>query len=212
MVDRIRDSATDVIINLTAGLGGDWMQSAENPALPGPGTDMLSADERLEHIDLCRPDICSLDCGTLNFGDGDNIYISTPPTLRHMAQKIREWGVKQELEVFELGHIRFARQMIQEGLIAGPAMFQLCLGIPWGADQSVDALKVIKDHLPHDALWAGFGVSRMQMPIAAAVVAMGGNVRIGLEDNLFLERGVLATNGQLVTRIVEIIDRMGEGF
>ncbi|SHI57927.1 Uncharacterized conserved protein, DUF849 family [Shimia gijangensis] len=209
VVDRVRDSDTDVVINLTAGMGGDWIQDADNPAMPGPGTDMISAEERLIHIEECRPDICSLDCGTLNFGDGDNIYISTPPTLRYMAEKVREWGVKPELEVFELGHIRFARQMIKEGLIADPPMFQICLGIPWGADQSVDTMKVMKDHLPHDASWAGFGISRMQMPMAAAAVAMGGNVRVGLEDNLFLDRGVLATNGQLVTRAVEIIERMG---
>lgn len=209
VVDRVRDSDTDVVINLTAGMGGDWVPDANNPAMPGPGTDMISADDRLIHIKECLPEICTLDCGTLNFGDGDNIYISTPPTLRHMAEKVREWGVKPEMEVFELGHIRFARQMIKEGLIADPPMFQICLGIPWGADQTVETLKVMKDHLPHDASWAGFGVSRMQMPIAAAVVAMGGNVRVGLEDNIMLDRGVLATNGQLVTRVVEIIERMG---
>lgn len=209
VVDRVRDSDTDVVINLTAGMGGDWVPDANDPAMPGPGTDMISAEERLLHIEACRPDICSLDCGTLNFGDGDNIYISTPPTLRRMAEMVREWGVKPELEVFELGHIRFARQMIDEGLIADPPMFQICLGIPWGADQSVDTMKVMKDHLPTDASWAGFGISRMQMPMAAAAVAMGGNVRVGLEDNLFLDRGVLATNGQLVTRVIEIIQRMG---
>ena len=209
VVDRVRDSATDVVINLTAGMGGDWVPDAQNPAMPGPGTDMISPEDRLVHVQECLPDICSLDCGTLNFGDGDNIYISTPPTLRRMATLVKEWGVKPELEVFELGHIRFARQMIKEGLIADPPMFQICLGIPWGADQSVDTMKVMKDHLPQDASWAAFGISRMQMPMAAAAVAMGGNVRVGLEDNLFLDRGVLATNGQLVTRVIEIIERMG---
>lgn len=209
VVDRVRDSGTDVVINLTAGMGGDWVPDAENPAMPGPGTDMISADDRLIHIDECRPEICSLDCGTLNFGDGDNIYISTPPTLRHMAAKIREWGVKPEMEVFELGHIRFARQMQAEGLIDDPAMYQICLGIPWGADQTLETLMAMKSHLPTDASWAGFGISRMQMPMAAAVVAAGGNVRVGLEDNLFLDRGVLASNAQLVTRVVEIIERMG---
>ncbi|QOF75071.1 3-keto-5-aminohexanoate cleavage protein (plasmid) [Aminobacter sp. SR38] len=209
VVDRVRDSGTDVVINLTAGMGGDWVPDAKNPAMPGPGTDMISADERLIHIDECRPEICSLDCGTLNFGDGDNIYISTPPMLRHMATKIREWGVKPEMEVFELGHIRFARQMQAEGLIEHPAMYQICLGIPWGADHTVESLAAMKAHLPVDASWAGFGVSRMQMPMAAAVVAMGGNVRVGLEDNIFLARGQLATNEQLVTRVIEIIERMG---
>jgi uncharacterized protein (DUF849 family) len=209
VVDRVRDSDTDVIINLTAGMGGDWVPDADNPAMPGPGTDMVGPEERLVHVEECLPEICSLDCGTLNFGNGDLIYISTPPTLRKMAELIKEWGVKPELEVFELGHIRFARQLISEGIIADPPMFQICLGIPWGADQSVDTMKVMKDHLPPDADWSSFGISRMQMPMAAAAVAMGGNARVGLEDNIYLDRGVLATNGQLVTRVIEIIERMG---
>ena len=209
VVDRVRSSETDVVINLTAGMGGDWVPSADDPSLPGPGTDMIGPLERLTHVQQLLPEICSLDCGTLNFGDGDNIYISTPPTLRKMAEFTKQWKVKPELEVFELGHIRFAKQMIAEGLIAEPPMFQICLGIPWGADQSVDTLKVMKDDLPSGASWAGFGISRMQMPIAAAAVAMGGNVRVGLEDNLYLDRGVLATNAQLVDRVIGIIERMG---
>lgn len=209
VVDRVRDSGTDVVINLTAGMGGDWVPSEADPSMPGPGTDMISAEERLTHVYECQPEICSLDCGTLNFGNGNEIYISTPPMLRQMAALTKEWGVKPELEVFELGHIRFATQMISEGLIAEPPMFQICLGIPWGADQSVDTMKVMKDHLPSGASWAGFGISRMQMPMAATAIAMGGNVRVGLEDNIYLDRGVLATNGQLVTRVVEILERMG---
>ncbi len=209
VVDRVRDSGTDVVINLTAGMGGDWVPSDEDPAMPGPGTDMISAEDRLAHVHECLPEICSLDCGTLNFGNGNEIYISTPPMLRHMAALTKEWGVKPELEVFELGHIRFATQMIHEGLIAEPPMFQICLGIPWGADQSVDTMKAMKDHLPQGANWAGFGISRMQMPMAATAVAMGGNMRVGLEDNIYLDRGVLATNGQLVTRAIEILERMG---
>ena len=209
VVDRVRSADTDVVINLTAGMGGDWVPGADDPAMPGPGTDMVGPLERLAHVEELLPEICSLDCGTLNFGNGEEIYISTPPTLRKMAELTKEWGVKPELEVFELGHIRFARQMIAEGLIADPPMFQVCLGIPWGADHSVDAMKTMKDHLPADAVWGGFGISRMQMPMAAASVAMGGNVRVGLEDNLYLEKGVLASNGQLVERAVEIIERMG---
>ena len=196
VVDRIRDSGTDVVINLTAGMGGDWTPSDDNWAMPGPGTDMVGPDERLAHVKDCLPEICSLDCGTLNFGNDNSIYISTPPILRRMAALTKEWGVKPELEVFELGHIRFARAMQAEGLLADPPMYQLCLGIPWGADQTV-------------ASWASFGISRMQMPMAAAAVALGGNVRVGLEDNLFLDRGVLATNAQLVERVIGIITRMG---
>jgi uncharacterized protein (DUF849 family) len=208
-VDLVRASDTDIVINLTAGMGGDWVPDENDPSMPGPGTDMIGADERLTHVKQCLPEICSLDCGTLNFGNDHDIYISTPPMLRRMAGLVQQWGVKPELEVFELGHIRFARQMIEEGLIDNPPMFQICLGIPWGADQTVDTMKAMKDHLPLGASWAGFGISRMQMPMAAAAVVMGGNVRVGLEDNLYLDRGVLASNAQLVQRAVEIIERMG---
>ncbi|WP_338550431.1 3-keto-5-aminohexanoate cleavage protein [Roseovarius phycicola] len=208
-VDLVRASDTDVVINLTAGMGGDWVPSEDDPALPGPGTDMIGPEDRLAHIKACLPEICSLDCGTLNFGNGEEIYISTPPTLRRMAQLTQDWGVKPELEVFDLGHIRFAKAMIEEGLIDAPPMFQLCLGIPWGADQTVETMAAMKAQLPPGASWASFGISRMQMPMAAAAVALGGNVRVGLEDNIWLDRGVPATNGQLVARVTEIIERMG---
>ena len=209
VVERIRDSENDVVINLTAGMGGDWVPSEENPSMPGPGTDMIGPEERLAHVKEIHPEICSLDCGTMNFGNGNEIYISPPVYLREIASMIQEWGVKPELEVFELGQIRFAKQMIKEGLINEPPMFQICLGIPWGAEQTVDSMKVMKDELPTNASWASFGIGRMQMPMAAAAVAMGGNVRVGLEDNLYLEKGVLASNDQLVTRVIEIIQRMG---
>ncbi|MBL6602943.1 MAG: 3-keto-5-aminohexanoate cleavage protein [Proteobacteria bacterium] len=209
VVDKVRSSDTDVVINLTAGMGGDWVPDETNPAMPGPGTDMIGPEERLAHVIALKPEICSLDCGTMNFGNGNEIYISTPAYLRRMAEIVQSLGVKPELEVFELGHIRFAKQMLAEGLIDEPPMFQICLGIPWGADQSVDTMKVMKDELPQGASWASFGISRMQMPMAAAAVAMGGNVRVGLEDNIYLDKGVLATNAQLVERAREIIERMG---
>ena len=209
IVDRVRESDTDVVINITAGMGGDWVSDPSNPAMPGPGTDMIGPEERLAHVKECLPEICSLDCGTLNFSDTDMIYISTPPALRKMATMAREWGVKPELEVFELGHIRFAKAMIAEGLINDPPMFQLCLGIPWGAEQTVETMAAMKAQLPTDASWASFGIGRGQMPMMAAAVAMGGNVRVGLEDNIYLDRGILATNAQLVTRAREIIERMG---
>ena len=176
VVDLIRSSDTDVVINLTAGMGGDFFPDEENPATGGPGTDMVGPDERLAHVEELRPEICSLDCGTLNFGNGNEIYISTPPYLRKMAELTRDWGVKPELEVFDLGHIRFAKQMIAEGLVAEPPMFQICLGIPWGADRDVDTMKVMKDQLPANASWAGFGISRMQMPMAAVAVAASATV------------------------------------
>ena len=209
IVDRVRDSDTDVVINITAGMGGDWVSDPSNPAMPGPGTDMIGPEERLAHVKECLPEICSLDCGTLYFSDTDMIYISTPPALRKMATMAREWGVKPELEVFELGHIRFAKAMIAEGLVNDPPMFQICLGIPWGAEQTVETMAAMKAQLPPNASWASFGIGRGQMPMMAAAVAMGGNVRVGLEDNIYLDRGVLATNAQLVTRAREIIERMG---
>ena len=134
-VDIVRSSDTDVVVNLTAGMGGDWMISEDDPCKAGPGTDMIGPEERLRHVEMLRPEICSLDCGSMNFGDGNYVYMSTPPYLRRMAALVKEWGVKPELEVFDLGHIRLAKQLIQEGLIVDPPRIQICLGIPWAADQ-----------------------------------------------------------------------------
>ena len=209
VVERIRNSSQDVVINLTAGMGGDWVVNDGDLNTPGSGTDMISAEERLAHVKECLPEICSLDCGTLNFGNENLIYISTPKILSRMAYLTKKWKVKPELEVFDLGHIRLAKFLIEKRLITSPPMFQICLGIPWGADQSVDTMKVMKDHLPSNATWSGFGISRMQIPMAAAAVTMGGNVRVGLEDNLYLSKGVLATNGQLVEKVIKIITLMG---
>ena len=207
-VDLIRESDTDVIINLTAGMGGDWVPSEEDPSLPGPGSDMIGPEERLRHVVECKPDICSLDCGTMNFA-GDFAYINTAPFLRRMAEIVQELGVKPELEVFDLGQIRLARNLIDDGLINAPPMFQLCLGIPWGAGADTETMTAMKQALPPDAIWAGFGISRMQMPMVAQAVLLGGNVRVGLEDNIFLDKGVLASNAMLVERAREIIERMG---
>jgi uncharacterized protein (DUF849 family) len=208
-VERIRDSGTDVVINLTAGMGGDWVPSEDDPSLPGPGTDMIGPAERLAHVEELKPEICSLDCGTLNFGGGNEIYISTPAYLKAMAEQVKAWGVKPELEVFDLGHIRFARSMIDAGLIEDPPLFQICLGIPWGAGADTATMMAMRDALPPGANWAGFGISRMEMPMVAQAVILGGNARVGLEDNLYLDKGVLASNGQLVERAVEIIERLG---
>ena len=208
-VERGRDSGVDVIINLTAGMGGDWIPSDDDPSMPGPGTDMVGPEERLAHVVECLPDICSLDCGTMIFGNGNDLYLNTPTYLRKMAQITQELGVKPELEVFDLGQIRLARALVEDGLIDAPPMFQLCLGIPWGAGADTETMVAMKQALPADALWAGFGISRMQMPMVAQAMILGGNVRVGLEDNIYLDRGVLATNGQLVERATEIIARLG---
>ena len=207
-VELVRASDTDVIINLTAGMGGAWFPSDEDPAMPGPGTDNVGPEERLAHVEALQPEICSLDCGTMNFGDNE-IYISTPQFLRREAELIQGWGVKPEMEVFDLGHIRFANQMIDEGLVDNPPLFQICLGIPWGAAADADSMLAMRNALPSGANWAGFGIGRMEMPMVAQAILLGGNVRVGLEDNLYLERGVLASNAQLVERAVEIIERLG---
>ncbi len=208
-VDRVRDSGVEVIINLTAGMGGDWIPSDEDPSRPGPGTDMVGPEERLVHVVECLPDICSLDCGTMIFGNGNDLYLNTPVYLRRMAKITQELGVKPELEVFDLGQVRLARSLVDEGLIDAPPLFQLCLGIPWGAGADTETMVAMKQALPDNAVWAGFGISRMQMPMVAQAMVLGGNVRVGLEDNIYLDRGVLATNGQLVQRAVEIIERLG---
>ena len=206
---RIRDSGVDIIVNLTAGMGGDLeIGAGETPLAFGPATDLVGPLARLVHVEELLPDICTLDCGTLNFGDGDIIYVSTPAALRAGAKRITELGVKAELEIFDTGHLWFANQMIKEGLLRDP-LFQLCLGIPWGAPADTTIMKAMVDNLPAGATWAAFGIGRMQMPMAAQAVLLGGHVRVGLEDNLWLDKGVPASNGSLVERVIKLIECMG---
>ena len=207
VVERVVDSGTDVILNLTTGMGGDYVPDESNPSRAGPGSDLVSPAVRLVHIEALRPELCSLDCGTLNFGA--SVFMNTPAHLEQMAARIRELRVKPELEVFELGHIRFARELMARGLIEPPPLFQLCLGIPWGAPADLRTLMAMHQALPPEALWSAFGIGREQFPIVAQAVLLGGHVRVGLEDNLYLARGRLATNGELVARAVELIGRLG---
>lgn len=209
VVERIRESDEQVVINLTAGMGGDLeIGPDEEPMLFGSGTDLVGPLARLRHVAQLLPDICTLDCGTLNFGDANSIYVSTPAQLRAGARRITELGVKAELEIFDTGHLWFAKQMLAEGLLDAP-LFQLCLGIPWGAPADTTTMKAMVDNLPPGAQWAGFGIGRMQMPMAAQSMLLGGHVRVGLEDNLWLDRGVPATNAALVQRAGEIVARLG---
>jgi uncharacterized protein (DUF849 family) len=208
-VELIRESGVDVIINLTAGMGGDFELGDGDPKMAGPNTDLVGPLERLAHVEALLPEICTLDCGTLNFGDGNMIYISTPDYLRAGARRIQQLGVKPELEIFDTGHLWFAKQMLAEGLLDAPPMFQFCLGIPWGAPADTVSMKAMADNLPAGAVWAGFGIGRSQMAMVAQAVLLGGHVRVGLEDNLYLGRGVLASNGQLVEKAVKIIELMG---
>lgn len=209
LMEHIRASGVDVIVNLTAGMGGDLeIGPGESPMRFGPGTDLVGPLTRLVHVEELLPDICTLDCGTLNFGDGDTIYVSTPAALRAGARRITELGVKAELEIFDTGHLWFSKQMMAEGLLKDP-LFQLCLGIPWGAPADTTTMKAMVDNLPPGVVWAAFGIGRLQMPMAAQAVLLGGNVRVGLEDNLWLDKGVPATNGSLVERVVRLIECMG---
>lgn len=209
VVRRIRESNVDVVINLTAGMGGDLFIDQEDPLKPIDGTDLVNGLDRLPHVEELLPDICTLDCGSLNFGEGSQLYISTPDMLRAGAKRIQELGVKPELEIFDSGQLWFATKLIEEGLIDDPALFQLCMGIPYGAPPNPGLLQSLVNMLPATANFASFSVGRNQMPWVAQSVLLGGHARVGLEDNLYLSKGVKATNTQLVERAVTLIETMG---
>ena len=210
LTDRIRDSKTDVILNLTAGMGGDMFFGPPSAPLPLQNeTDMGSAESRMEPIADCLPEICTLDCGTMNFGEGDYVMTNTPGMLRAMGSMMTELGIKPEIEVFETGHLWFARQLVKEGIIESPALVQLCMGIPWGAPNDLNTYMAMVNNIPSDWHWSSFSISRDQMPYVAASVLAGGNVRVGLEDNIWLEKKVLATNESLVKKATTIIEAMG---
>ena len=211
VVERIREADTDVVINLTAGMGGDLtLGPVEQPLPPlAEGTDMAGATERLEHVATLLPEICTLDCGTLNFGHGDYVMTNTPSMLRAMAQQMTDLGVRPEIEAFDTGHLWFAKQLVEEGIIEDPVMVQLCMGIPWGAPNDMNTYMAMVNNVPDSWVWSAFSIGRMQMPYVAAAALAGGNIRVGLEDNLYLDRGVFATNAQLVERAADIATNMG---
>jgi uncharacterized protein (DUF849 family) len=216
VVKRIRDSKADVIVNLTCGMGGYIVVGDHGLAdTPAPGSDFVSQEDRMRHvIDLCneglyRPDIATLDCGSLNFGDGNRAYVSTPSYLRQGAAILKDLRVKPELEVFDTGNLTFVKQMHKEGLLEAPALIQLCTGIPYGVPADVGHLLAMVNALPEGCNWGSFAISRMQMPWVAQSILLGGHVRVGLEDNLYLSRGVYASNAQLVQKARTIIEAMG---
>lgn len=211
VTERIRAADVDVVLNLTAGMGGDIVfGSSERPLPLNPaGTDMAGASERMAHIADCLPEICTLDCGTMNFAEADYVMTNTPGMLRAMGQMMTDRGVKPEIEAFDTGHLWFAKQLVAEGILTSPALVQLCMGVPWGAPNDLNTFMAMVNNVPDDWNWSAFSLGRDQMPFVAASVLAGGNVRVGLEDNLFLKKGVLATNAQLVERAVGIIDAMG---
>ncbi len=209
VVDRVRSSDTDVVLNLTTGMGGDLDIGEKNPLEFGPLTDMANVMERISNAEQFLPEICTLDCGTLNFGDGSVITVNTPRDLRRAAKKLKEIKVKPEIEAFDLGNMWFGAQLYNEGLLSDPPMFQMCLGIPWGAPATPLAMQAMKDIMPNEAVWSGFAISRNEMPYVAQTVIMGGNPRVGLEDNLYISKGKLATNPQLVEKARRIVEDLG---
>lgn len=211
LTERVRAADVDVVLNLTAGMGGDIVFGSTEAPLPvnDGATDMIGATERMAHIADCLPEICTLDCGTMNFAEADYVMTNTPGMLRAMGQMMTDLGVKPEIEAFDTGHLWFAKQLVSEGILKSPALVQLCMGIPWGAPNDLNTFMAMVNNVPADWDWSAFSIGRDQMPYVAAAVLAGGNVRVGLEDNIYLAKGVLATNAQLVERAVGIIEGMG---
>lgn len=211
VTERIREAEVDVVLNLTAGMGGDLVFGPTERPLPlnDKATDMAGAAERVEHVAVCLPEICTLDCGTMNFAEADYVMTNTPGMLRAMGRMMTALGVKPEIEAFDTGHLWLARELVREGVLEGPALVQLCMGVPWGAPDDLNTFLAMVQNVPDDWTFSAFSLGRNQMAYAAAAVLAGGHVRVGLEDNLWLEKGVLATNAQLVERAVGIVERMG---
>ncbi|HPE26394.1 3-keto-5-aminohexanoate cleavage protein [Albidovulum sp.] len=210
VTERIREADVDVVLNLTAGMGGDIVfGSTERPLPPVAGTDMVGAAERVEHVADCLPEICTLDCGTMNFAEADYVMTNTPGMLTAMGRMMTALGVKPEIEAFDTGHLWYAKQLVEDGVLAGPALVQLCMGVPWGAPDDLNTFMAMVNNVPKDWTFSAFALGRNQMAYVAASVLAGGNVRVGLEDNLWLGKGQLATNAQLVERAANIIENLG---
>ena len=210
VTDRIRDAEVDVVLNLTAGMGGDIVfGGVETPFPVAEGTDMIGASERVAHVAECLPEICTLDCGTMNFAEADYVMTNTPGALRAMGQMMTDLGVKPEIEAFDTGHLWFAKQLVKEGVLAPNALVQLCMGVPWGAPDDLNTFMAMVNNVPDDWTFSAFSLGRHQMAYVAASVLAGSHVRVGLEDNLWLDKGVLAENWQLVERAGSIIENMG---
>lgn len=210
VTERIRAADIDIVLNLTAGMGGDIVfGNAAQPLPLAAGTDMVGATERVAHIADCLPEICTLDCGTMNFAEADYVMTNTPGMLQAMGRMMTELGVKPEIEAFDTGHLWYAKQLVADGVLAPDALVQLCMGVPWGAPDDLNTFMSMVNNVPDTWTFSGFGLGRNQMAYVAASVLAGGNVRVGLEDNLWLGKGVLATNEQLVSRAKTIIESMG---
>ncbi|TMM55145.1 3-keto-5-aminohexanoate cleavage protein [Sulfitobacter sabulilitoris] len=211
VTERIREAEVDVVLNLTAGMGGDMIFGPTERPLPlqDAGTDMIGAAERVQHVAECLPEICTLDCGTMNFAEADYVMTNTPGMLQAMGRMMTQLGVKPEIEAFDTGHLWYAKQLVKDGVLEAPALVQLCMGVPWGAPDDLNTFMAMVNNVPDDWTFSAFGLGRNQMAYVAASVLAGGHVRVGLEDNLWLDKGVLAENWQLVERAGSIIENMG---
>ncbi|MER9777098.1 3-keto-5-aminohexanoate cleavage protein [Mesorhizobium sp. M0220] len=210
VTDRVRQADTDIVLNITAGMGGDLIfGSVEQPFPLAPASDLVGASERFSHIVECAPEICTLDCGSMNFNMGDYIMTNTPATLRALAKMMTGFGVRPEIEVFDTGHLWFAKKLVEEGHIEDPVLVQLCMGCPWGAPNDLNTFMTMVNSVPPDWTFSAFAIGRDALAYPAAAVLAGGNVRVGLEDNLYVAKGQFATNGQLVDKAVNVIENMG---
>jgi uncharacterized protein (DUF849 family) len=208
-VERIREKNSDVLINLTTGPGARFFHDDKDPSKPSADSVLRGPAERVQHVMELKPEICSLDMGSLNMGD--RVFINTPTHLKTMALAIKDAGVTPELEVFETGHLLLAKRFLENGYVKGPGMFQICLGISWGQPATPEAMTYMRNLLPPGSPWFAFGISLYQFPMVAQAVLLGGHVRVGLEDNLYLEKGKLApSNAALVEKAAHIIEVLGD--
>ena len=208
VVDRIRSRDTELIINLTTGPGGRFVPSADNPRVAAPGSTLLPPLERLKHIQQIKPDICSLDLNTMN--SGPDVVINTPRNVRIMAAAMREAGVKPELEIFDSGDIHLALDLIADGTLQGPGLWTFVTGVKYGFGFSPETLLYARSLLPTGAIWSAFGIGRHEFPAVAMAYLAGGHLRVGMEDNIYLEKGVLAkSNAELVAKAARILRDLG---
>src|SRR6202790_4991627 len=208
VMDRIRARNPKLIINLTTGPGGRFVPSEEDPKVAGPGTTLMAPEKRVEHVELLRPEICTLDLNTMN--SGGQVVINTPPNVRKMAVRMLAVGVMPELELFDSGDCHLARDLIAEGVLQGPGLFSLVLGVKYGFNASPETMLYARDLLPPGAIWSGFGIGRSEFPMVAQAWLLGGHVRVGMEDNLYISKGVLAkTNAELVRHAADILRSLG---
>jgi uncharacterized protein (DUF849 family) len=208
VVNRIRERS-DMIVNLSTGAGARFIPTDQDPVSLAPGSTLCSPSKRIEHVLRLKPEICSLDVGTINFGP--HVFVNSLPHVEWMAERIRDTSIKPEMEVFDTGHVEIANHLLRTGRVRRPPLFQLCMGVSWGISATPYHLMIMRQALPTDAIWAGFGIGATSLAMLAQSVLLNGNVRIGMEDTLYLEKGILASsNRELVEKAVAVIRILGK--